>query len=346
MARALALAATSSPTNQVLDLWTLIDGQLADVEVITWEVFDLTAGSVSVASGAVDVGGLAHIGLGHYVATWTAAGNVGLHRIVWSVTRIPAGAVWTYQDDFDVLPAGLGPLVGYSLLSEVRDEGFTSAMVSDARALKVLARVAGMIERWTRRFFEPRYRTITLDGSRGAAMYLDDPIISIAAGYVDGNVLDATSYQVANRHITEGLTNPDDRDGPRIQFQRVTRALVSIDDSFRQVFWPGPQNVQLTGLFGYTDYSPLVQVGVTPSQIKWVSLLLFAREMGQLSDPDGRADAANAYRTTSIRTRDQSITYGKNRADLVTLGAGEFTGDPAIDDIIASYMAPPFIGST
>jgi hypothetical protein len=357
MARALALGAVSSKTNPVLDFWFVLGGAIVDLAALTWQLYDLSTGTpVSVTTGTVDVvtvGGSGRLGVGHYVAGWTATGNVGRHRMVWTATPV-GGSATLYQYDFDVLTAGLsqkGP--AYCLLADIRDEGFASSGasgISDLRALTLIRKVSVFIERWTRRFFEPRYRTITLDGGRGPSQWVQDPIVALDSAYLDTELVDPTCYKVFNRHIAEGLTNPDDRDNPRVTFTRITRVLSEVntyDRPFynRQVWWPGPRNVQLAGLFGYTDPDPDYPPGSTPEMIRHVAMLLFAREMLPLSDGDGRDDAANAYRVDSLRTRDQSVTYGADRMQLTTKGANEFTGDPAIDDIIAMYMAPPFIGS-
>lgn len=352
MARALAFGVASSATNPVLDLWTLVGGALADVTALVFSIYDLSTGTPTLVAGptAVVVSGPNHLSTGRYVAPYTAAGNTGRHRIVWLVT-FPDASQATYQADFDVLAAGLslkGP--AYCLLSDLRDEGFTTAMVSDLRALTLIRTVSTFIERWTRRFFEPRYRTVELDGSRGPSQWIPDPVIALASAAVDGSVVDPTCYKVFNRHVSEGLTNPDDRDNPRITFQRIVRSLQVVDSSDRpyinkQIFWPGPRSVQLVGLFGFTDPDPDVQVGATPELIKRAAMLLFSREMLPMADGDGRSDAQNAFRVNSLRTRDQSVGYGPDRSSLIGRGGGEFTGDPAIDDIIAQYVAPMFIGS-
>jgi hypothetical protein len=135
-----------------------------------------------------------------------------------------------------------------------------------------------------------------------------------------------------------------------VTFDQLTRVNYLFDSNAtwqsRQVFWPGPRNVQLSGLWGYTDPDADCQVGVTPDMIRRATMMLVAREMVGIGDVAGRADAQNAYRISDQRTRDQSVTYGPGRSDLAASGgAGEFTGDPAIDDLIAQFVAPPFIGT-
>jgi hypothetical protein len=360
MARALARGVASSPTNPVLDVWTLVGGALTDVFALAFQVFDLSTGTpVQVFPATlgnqqvVNVAGAEHLQKGHYVATWTPgnAEPLGLHRVIWFVTPTNGGAVQQYMTDFDVLAAGLsmrGP--AYALLSDLRTEGFTPSMLSDARAIALIISMSRLIERWTKRFFEPRYRSITLDGAAGPSMHINDPLIAVDSVTIDGTLVDLSSVKVFNRHISEGLTSPDDRDNPKIVFNRVTRTLVQVDSYDRpflnrELYWPGPRNVAISALFGYTDPDADVQAGVTPDLIKRVTMLLVSRESIPIADGEGRADAQNAYRVKSIRTRDQSIDYGPDRGDLVTSGRMEFTGDPAIDDIIAQFVAPPVIGS-
>lgn len=359
MARALARGASSSPSNPVLDLWTLAAGALADVYALGFQIYDVTTGTptqVYPGSGvqAVNVSGSDHLGTGHYSASWTVGGseNLGLHRIVWSVTPTNGAAIILYQADFDVLAAGLslkGP--AYCLLSSLRAEGFTASVVTDARALGLILRASMQIEKWTKRFFEPRYRTFTIDGSEGRSLFLSNPIIAVTSVTADGSLVEPADYQAFNRHIAEGLTNPDDRDNPRITFKSTTRVLAdtTLDPraySGRQLFWPGPRNIQVVGLFGYTEPDVDVQAGATPKLLELATMLLVQRSVPLVADGDTTFEVQNASRVKSIRTRDQSIDYGPGRSDLVSRGAGgEFTGDPAIDDIIADFIAPPFIGS-
>lgn len=355
MARALAINAVSSPVNPVLDYWNLDGGQLADVAGLSFAIFGPDGAQVYPVSGwqTIDISGVDHLAPGHYVAEWTGAGTPGAYQVKWVVAPV-VGPSRSAVTAFDLVASGLntrGPL--YAALSDVRAEGFAPATISDAQALNVLRRCSLMLERWTHRFFEPRYRTVKLDGASGSTQFLDDPIIAVDSTTIGGDTIDPTSYRVFNRHITQGLNAPDDRDDPRITFANQGRAGSLVFDGngsawrWRSFFWGGAQNVQLAGLFGYTDPDPDVPVGVTPELIKYVTLLLFARESASIADPDGRASAQNAFRINQIRTRDQSINYGTSGGSgQSSTSGGDFTGDPAIDSIIAQFCAPPFVGST
>jgi hypothetical protein len=358
MARALARLTASNLANPVLDLWTVVEDQVAAPFSVEFQIFDVAddtkfANPVQVypLSGrqAVDLDADA-LAAGHYVAAWTpgAGEALGRHRIVWTVQATASAAEVTYSSEFDVLSAGLALRApAYALLSDLRDEGVTSTMLSDRRALALITQMSRQVEVWTGRFFEPRWRAIALDGDGGASQFARDPIIFLGSASVGGELIEAEAYRVFNRHIRQGLTAPDDRAVPRVTFDQALRRLL-VDSSSRiyggQSTWPaGVQNVALEGLFGFTDPDPTSPVGITPPLLTRAVLMLVVRNSAQLGDLDARSDALNASRITEIRTRDQSVKYGIGKAD--TFGAGEFSGDHEIDDIVATYRAPLVVGA-
>lgn len=372
MSTSIARGAVSSCSNPLLDLWTLDSTfALADAFSVKFQVFDIsddTKFATPVQVFPISVGtkqtvdltltcptsGAGKISTGRAVATWTVGGSepLGRHRIVWFVQQTSTSAEVQYTEDFDVLVAGLSMKgASYALLSDLRAEGITSTTLSDIRGLSLIRVASTLVERYTRRFFEPRFRTVTIDGSAGPTLFLQDPVIVLSSAAIDDQTVDSSdSYQVFNRHITEGLTNPDDRDNPRVTFVRIVRNLQRLNVYDRPwnnkaLWWPGARNVSLTGLFGYTDPDDSCQVGVTPELVKRVTMMIVVRELGLLSNTDDRFDAQNNYRTKDMRTRDQSISFGPVGSSTATMVRGEFTGDPSIDSILEMYIAPPFIGS-
>lgn len=230
----------------------------------------------------------------------------------------------------------------YATVADLRAEGVTEAAASDARIESLIALAGSYIERMTGRFFEPRAQTLRLDGTGGRVLPLGQPIVSVEAVFVDsspfspgGAPVDPTSYRVYNRHVTEGLLLPDDRDNPRIE-------LLGCDEPFPGVGrlgWPrGQQNVEVRGVFGYTepDGSP---TGRTPELIRHVVKLLVLRELPKMADLDRREEATKRWRITSERTRDQAYTIEASRL------YGAFTGDPDIDTILVAFSRPPDLGA-
>jgi hypothetical protein len=230
----------------------------------------------------------------------------------------------------------------YATVADLRAEGVTEAAASDARLAALIALAGAYIERMTGRFFEPRAQTLRLDGTGGRVLPLGHPIVSVEAVFVDSSpfspgdlAVDPSAYRVYNRHLTEGLLLPDDRDNPRIE-------LLGGDEPFPGVGrlgWPrGQQNIEVRGVFGYTepDGSP---TGRTPELIRHVTKLLVLRELPRMTDLDRREDALRRWRITSERTRDQAYTL-----DALRL-YGAFTGDPEIDTILVTFVRPPDLGA-
>lgn len=287
---------------------------------------------------------------GRYAASFSvpSAEAFGRHEIRWFPTQKAGAPEYTYRKVFDVVP-DLSGISGahYCSLSDMRDEGVSSTDVSDVRLAKVINRASRFIDRVTGRFFEPRYQQLLVDGSGGRAIDLNEPIIGIEEVHLyvsnyspDGYLLDNTLFTVYNRHLSQGLTQPDDRECPRIEYLHYNDLMGAYSRyaptpyHMYNTFSIGTQNVKVLGLFGYTeaDGSPW---GRTPEQLEHVCKLLVIREMPKLTDYDQREDRKWRWRVTSDRTIDQSISYDSEHM------RGSFTGDPEIDLILASYVRPP-----
>lgn len=221
-----------------------------------------------------------------------------------------------------------------------------------------------MIDRYTGRFFEPRDLTITIDGTGSKTLLLGHPIIAIGSIKIGDDFstteeVDLDDVRIYNRHLTENLTEPDDRETPKIEIYEYDAREEQIpmlgEDSAFSIFgmgrWPeGDQNVQIVGTFGYTDYDPDEEVeegeapqGMTPLLIQRAAVLMCLRDLRPAySEGSMREDDMNRSRVTSFRTRDQSITLEK---PSMVFGAGSFTGDPEIDRILLEYVRPPHYGA-
>lgn len=296
---------------------------------------------------------------GHYAAAWTCtvdATTKGRYQIQWFFTAVSGGPEVVVVRNFDVLPAAAtttGAGTAYALVSDMRDEGI-GASVSDARILRVLGMQARYIEKITRRVFRPIYKTSVFDGSGGRETLFDEPLIAlvgVSLGTPPLTDVDRQNFRVFNRHIANGMIQPDDRSDPKIEFAHFSdlllgrrgQALVSsplFGVPWRDHYFPeAVQNVTVRGLWGYTDYdgSP---TGMTPELIAHVQKLLALREIPTMAgcDSDERDDRRFRPRITGETTRDQSYT---KQAEADTA----FTGDRAIDDILELFMSPCQIGS-
>ena len=245
--------------------------------------------------------------------------------------------------------------MGYCTVDDLRDEGITTSMLSDSRATALIERASRYIEKVTGQWFEPRSRhfIVNADGSR--VVYLGAPIIQIdAIKLVSGRGDEYTEWEydleqilVFNRHLTQGLLNPDDRLCPRIEFQGPMGVYYP---GWETIFPEGRQVVRIEGVFGYTDLPDGVDPGETfvgsqiptsqgetPKDIEHVCKLLVVREMGLMSDPSRRDGWLSRWRIEAEKTMDQS--YKMTPLDRLGM-AGQFTGDPEIDGILAQYRSP------
>jgi hypothetical protein len=188
---------------------------------------------------------------------------------------------------------------------------------------------------------------VRADGSGSGVLRMSEPIIAVQAIYLEGDRFyiegaydtNLSILRVYNRHL-QGLTDPDDREAPRIEYSRAAAF-----DTSR--FPTGRQNLQVRGIFGYTDPDPYgYPVGVTPELVKHAVRLLVMKDLPKLGDTAARDDAQKRWRLTGESTRDQSYTMFGG-VDAATRGAlvGGVTGDPEVDNIIIMYKRPPSLGA-
>lgn len=370
----LARNQASNCGNPELDIFFRIGGVPTNVERLEFQIFEMVtnpAAPVQVypASGrqAVNledcpVGG--RITTGRYAADWTvpAAEPVGNHLIRWFFQVTPEAPEQSFSEEFTVtMGASASSSHGYTTVAALREEGVTPAMASDARLLTLIDRVSTMIDNYTGRFFEPQNRTYRLDGRGRQVQLINDPIISIE----HVRILNADPYPgitqtlqpdqliIYNRHLTENLRSPDDRDNPRIEFfyadtrypgawsnQPLVSSLMNLTR-----FPIGVQNIEVEGVFGYTDYDG-TPLGKTPDLISYAAMLMVIRQLPLLAADEDRFDIRNRNRITKFKTRDQEVSYAAPSAVRPAHQAGGmFTGDPEIDNILASFMRPPALGA-
>jgi hypothetical protein len=266
------------------------------------------------------------LGLGHFFAACTVPADAptGAGEMRWYYT-MPSGAAGEIAVPLEILATPSLHPAGYCLLSDLRAEGLLAPSAPDARALRAIALAKAYVERVTERWFEPRYCTFEVDGEGDAMLELPAPIIAIesvrisaAADFANAAALDPASYRVYARHITDGATRPDDRSNPKLQMLGCSGR------------WPrGRQNLQVKGVFGYTDYdgSP---TGQTPYLVRQASIALAMRSSEKLAT---RAQVSGPI--VSEKTRDQSVDY----ADPGLRGA--WTGDSELDLMLESFRRPP-----
>lgn len=360
---ALARLQPSNCANPILDIFTHIGGAMVDIAVLQFQVWEKVSNPLVPVQvypttpgdrEDVDVTDLCPTGqklsTGHYVAPWTPPVDelIGTHEIRWFFKLTVASPEQTMKEEFEVLVEVSGITAhGYATVAEMREEG-VPATVTDAWIEQRIALASRMIDRYTGRFFEPRVQTLHLDGRGGRILQLDIPIIAVEHVKVsssDGTTttLDASSYKVYNRHLTEGLLSPDDRANPKIELLREYETVEGEALYFDfQAFPLGSQNVEVYGTFGYTDPDGSA-TGKTPTLVNYACKLLVLRYLQKLYDATGGGSAPAAARPiASESTQGQSVSFESASAGG---RAAMFTGDSEIDQILAAYMKPPQFGA-
>jgi hypothetical protein len=252
--------------------------------------------------------------------------------------------------------------MSYCTVQDIRDEGVPDTgpgAKTDAEIQAVIDRVCVQIDKYTGRFFEPRDLTVVLDGTGRHGLLIGMPIIditsvSIGTDFSIAEPINLDDIRIYNRHLTENLTNPDDRESPKIEFVEFDRVYhaYSIRDGyyshqyFHYHYWPvGTQNIEIVGTFGYTDYDAVESDGITPILIERASVLMTLRDLDTAyGEADKREDRLNRWRVTEYKTRDQTIKYDSPSKYGIS-GYGSYTGDPEIDKILIQYTRPPMFGA-
>ena len=240
-------------------------------------------------------------------------------------------------------PPGPAPGDGfYCSIGDVRAEGLTEAAADDDRVAFLIWMISREFDERTGRRFGAEAKTIRLDGTGGRAQLLREPIVSVTrVGMVDsaGDVTDLEDddFRVYNRHLTQGLLDPDDRDSPKIEFVHGREPYGPVSGG---IFDEGVQNVEIEGKFGFTDPDGTTD-GRIPDLIRRACTLLVIDRGPIATDPD--ADAARTRaRLIKEKTRDQEYQLQPQATSVLkTLATG--TGNAQVDQILAMFTAPPVI---
>jgi len=239
---ALARGQASDCSSPELDLFTKVNGVSADIYSLEFQVFeDVTvpgtpAQVYPVTPGGrstVNVGALCPTGhkldTGHYVAEYTPelTEPIGTHQIRWFFRLTDTSLEQQFIEEFEVLAEVVGGATsGYCSVQDLRDEGVPASVADDARLQTIIARASKMVDLYTGQWFEPRTLTLTLNGRNSPTIFLGSPIISVSSLRVDELDLLSDEYVIYNRHLTEQLLSPDDRENPRIELEQPREGTI------------------------------------------------------------------------------------------------------------------------
>lgn len=354
--KGLAVAEESSVARPILQLFCRSGGYLADIYSGSFVIQDITSAAPVEKVASTPLTSTQKIATGRYAITTgaTSAWTVGSHRVVVTYTLESGGPEYTQVIPFEVLTAVDWPTgmqyVGYISSKLLYDDEYLAATVTVAKAHRLIARASRQIELWTHRFFEPRYLEYRQTGRNSPTILLEEAIIALedvwsvweSEGVENSYKYEQYLYKVYNRHL-DGYVGGDDRANPKLDLVSADGDIVTVED----YVWPhGAQNLLLKGIFGYTDpdYDPMggsTGVGSTPYDIGIVTGALTYRYNADPTMTDLWTYSPGSVR--SMRTRDQSITFGSSGGGGGGGGSSvpsDLSGDPLIDNILVKYTSP------
>ncbi|MDR2523410.1 MAG: hypothetical protein LBC93_06905 [Synergistaceae bacterium] len=207
----------------------------------------------------------------------------------------------------------------YCGVDDIRAEGITEETIGDAALIKRIKAACDKIDLWTSLWFEPREKTIVLDGRGGRVLFLDIPVIALISVLVDRENIPAVSVRVID-------------DGYSLFLERGWRG--------------GVRSVEITGTFGVVvadadspnGYSP-------PSPIIEAVKRLTLREVVSLTDAEAQNEMTRSGRLISETTDGHSYTLASTNTTTAAVGMfGNWTGDTYIDSILMNYQPPIRLG--
>ena len=355
---ALAPGQSSSCALPVLQLFAVnLDeaGFLRDIVSGTFRILR-PDGTEEVPSTAIDIADCPagnRLSTGRYVAPFTvpASPPLGVWTIEWTYKHTDTGNDRTQTIAFEVLGSVSNPLARvYTTVSAMRAAGVTTDQANAGKLRDIIELASSYVEHFTGRFFVPLAKTILVDGNGSRGLLVNEAIVAIANINIilamfqpSDSLVDPASIRVFNRHLTQGLLDPDDRDNPKVEFffHDTTPGAVTFLHSF--TWTRGKQNIKMEGVWGFTDPDG-TPIGRTPLLIEHATKLLVLRNLPDLTDEDAKSDINRAPFVTELRTEDQQIKYGFPKGNIAA--AGIFTGDPEIDSILIRYVRPPQIAGT
>jgi len=351
-----AIEETVNCSNPLLQFNYHVNGILTNVYELKFTIQDIQNSTERVSLTTVTLTDCAsggdRLGTGRYVAqveaTVANGWEIGTHEITWSYKPESGDDTVTWKQRFEVLSndvyaTGRGYRAYADTSGLMKNSSLHSCNISDIQ--EALQTVTEQIEGYTGRFFDPTYINTQYNGVKGGALPLDNPIIGVSeVALVTGNVVgdetevDLNDVLVYNRHLTDGLNSPDDRENPRLEYKALVGESWRTGEYLRY-YWPaGRQNIRVAGVFGYTEYNG-TPVGKRPRLLEKAAGIMTLREM---SDPLGVDPfTSQPGRIRSARTRDQAVTF----AGATDGGIGELTGDRIVDDILMKFRRPPYYGA-
>ena len=216
----------------------------------------------------------------------------------------------------------------YATVADMRAEGIGEDVASDARLTMALDEASRTVNRLTGWFFEPRHQLVRLSGKNAPTIELPFPPIELTHVRVGGGFwMPAYDIPLTPELVwVVGAPVREDFDAPRITLR------------FGYAFPLGQGNIEVEGLFGYTEHDG-TRLGRTPLAIRRATMILALRSLPGVANVEAREDNRRRPRVVEERTRDQSYRLASQ------VPVASLTGEPEVDEILARYRRPLGLGA-
>lgn len=284
-------------------------------------------------------------------------------EVEWYLWEVPGDVANSYRvvphrssDSTDDTPISVTDksIRGYCTIQDMRDEGYNDPPHSDTRVQSAIDRSVGVIDRVCGQRFDPYFAHVRLNVPKlYAEHHLDVPIVALWKIYQEEDEITRDDIVVYNRHLTQGLTNPDDRRNPMIAWGNDRMSVDGIRSFSGGRFTRGRQTLNLWGVFGFTEIGPNdmsgetangnnipLSYGSTPEEIRYACMMLASGYLATIAS--GGDMSSKMSRVLSEKTRDQSYTLANVSEAEASFG---ITGNSQVDNILMRYASPMRIGA-
>lgn len=178
----------------------------------------------------------------------------------------------------------------YATIQDVRDRGVTPEAAEDAAVQAALDRATVMIDAFTGRDFLGREQTYLLDGDGTESLFLEDrPVLSILELKVEGLPVEPDRFALYGQ----------------AGYLRLDNAGRNLFAGFPGVFPPGPQNIEVRGLFGYETPPPEVREAAI---LLAIGFLRSAASEADIATPAG-ASTRDAVGISRVKIDEISVDF-------------------------------------
>jgi len=206
----------------------------------------------------------------------------------------------------------------YCTVEDIRAEGVTEEKASDEKLTGLIALAGNYIDRMTNQWFEPREKTLRLDGTGGETLPLPVFLIGTPES-VTANGEEVLNYVLYNR-----FPPADDRFYPKMH---------------RKARWPkGVLNIGIKGLWGFVDEDGNGGY-MTPPLIRRACMKLALYSFPDLGDAEAQEEKAIQGALVSETTDGHS--YSLSDSVVSAMASSSLTGDSEIDGIIKRFTMKP-----